>query len=158
VAGWDRLLPAWFTKLHGRYKTPVNSIMFVGAVTLVLGLASLIGTGTQEAFQLLDNAGGVFYASTYMVLFAIPLFGMKAFGVRAPWWLMISCGSGFVVSGLYICYTIVPIIDVPSRTIFALKIIVPVIIANAAGAILFWLGKEGATGPGESPAVFTPKE
>jgi len=153
VAGWDRLLPAWFTKLHGKYKTPVNSIMFVGAVTLVLGLASLIGTGTQEAFQLLDNAGGVFYASTYMVLFAIPLFGMKAFRVRAPWWLMIACASGFLVSALYICYTIVPIIDVPSRTIFALKIIVPVIIANATGAILFWLGKEGAAGPGESPST-----
>src|SRR5437868_12562782 len=28
VAGWDHLLPAWFTRLHARYKTPVNSIIF----------------------------------------------------------------------------------------------------------------------------------
>src|ERR1044072_6829655 len=34
VAGWDNLLPAWFTRLHAKYKTPVNSILFVGAVTL----------------------------------------------------------------------------------------------------------------------------
>ena len=152
VAGWDRLLPAWFTRLHGKYKTPVNSILFVGAVTLALGLASLIGTGTQEAFQLLDNAGGVFYASTYLVLFAIPLFGMKAFGVSAPWWLKICCASGFLVSVLYIGFTIIPIIDVPSRTIFALKIIVPVIVANLVGILIYLLGKGRSTEPIASPA------
>ena len=47
VAGWDGLLPAWFTRLHPRARTPVNSILFAGAVTLVLALASLVGTGTQ---------------------------------------------------------------------------------------------------------------
>src|SRR5437763_16906963 len=36
VAGWDRLLPAWFSRLHPRFKTPINSILFVGAVTLVI--------------------------------------------------------------------------------------------------------------------------
>lgn len=143
VAGWDRLLPAWFTRLHASYKTPVNSILFVGVVTLILGLASLVGTGTQEAFQLLDNAGGVFYAVTYMVLFAIPLFGMKAFKVRAPWWLKVACASGFLVSLIYIGFTIIPIIEVPSRTRFALKIIVPVILANAVGHSCTGSAKEG---------------
>ena len=58
VAGWDGLLPAWFTRLHPRYQTPVNSILFVGAATLVFSLAGLIGVGKQEAFQLLWNASG----------------------------------------------------------------------------------------------------
>ncbi|HSD46788.1 MAG TPA: APC family permease, partial [Pyrinomonadaceae bacterium] len=133
VAGWDRLLPVWFTRLHPRYKTPTNSILFVGAVTLVLGLLSLTGVGAQEAFQLLDNAGGVFYASTYIVLFAIPLFGMRAFGVRAPWWLKIACASGLLVSVVYICFTIIPIISVESRLMFAIKIIATVVLANAVG-------------------------
>jgi amino acid transporter len=140
VAGWDRLLPAWFTRLHRTYRTPVNSILVVGAVTLALGLASLIGVGEQEAFQLLDNAGGVFYATTYVVLFAIPLFGMRAFGVRAPWWLQIACASGLLVSLLYIGFTIVPIIAVGSRLAFALKIVAVVIIANALGFGIFALG------------------
>ena len=55
VAGWDRLLPAWFSRLHPKYKTPINSILFVGAVTLVLGLLSLTGVRAQEAFQLLET-------------------------------------------------------------------------------------------------------
>lgn len=137
VAGWDQLLPAWFTRLHSRYRTPVNSILFVGAVTLALGVASLIGVNEQEAFQLLDNAGGVFYASTYMVLFAIPVIGMKAFGVDSPWWLKIGCASGFLVSLVYIAFTIIPIITVESRTVFALKIIGVVAISNLAGAFLY---------------------
>jgi amino acid transporter len=40
VAGWDNLLPAWFTRLHPRFKTPINSLLFVGAITLVIALAS----------------------------------------------------------------------------------------------------------------------
>ena len=144
VAGWDHLLPAWFTRLHARYKTPVNSILFVGAVTLVLGLASLIGVNEQEAFQLLDNAGGVFYAATYVVLFLIPLIGMKAFGVRVPWWLKIACASGVLVSLLYIGFTIVPIISVGSRLLFAIKIISVVVIANVIGVAIFALGRSRA--------------
>src|SRR5215203_2922693 len=141
VAGWDRLLPQWFTRLHPNYKTPINSILFVGLVTLVLGLLSLTGVGAQEAFQFLDNAGGVFYATTYLVLFAIPLVGMKAFGVKAPWWLKIACVSGFLVSVVYICFTIIPIIDVQSHAAFASKIIITVVLANAVGIAVYVLGK-----------------
>jgi amino acid transporter len=141
VAGWDRLLPGWFSRLHPKYKTPVNSILFVGAVTLVLGMLSLTGVHAQEAFQLIDNAGGIFYALTYLVLFAIPLFGMKALGVRAPWWLKIACASGFLVTLIYIRFAIVPITEVGSPLSFALKIIITVLLANAIGITIYVLGK-----------------
>jgi glutamate:GABA antiporter len=148
VAGWDRLLPGWFTRLHPKYKTPVNSILFVGGFTLILGLLSLSGARAEEAFHLLDNAGGVFYAFTYLVLFAIPMFGMKAFGAKPPLWLKLACASGFIVSVIYIGFTIVPIIDVPSRFWFAVKIIVVVVIANLVGVVIYSLGKRRAeTGP-----------
>jgi amino acid transporter len=142
VAGWDSLLPNWFTRLHPTYKTPVNSILFVGAVTLVMGLLSLLGVGAQEAFQLLDNAGGVFYAITYLVLFAVPLFGMKAFGVKTPMWLKVACASGFIVTVIYIGFTVVPIIEVGSRITFAVKIIGTVLSANVVGLLLYKLGKQ----------------
>ncbi|HXC71912.1 MAG TPA: APC family permease [Pyrinomonadaceae bacterium] len=141
VAGWDRLLPGWFSRLHPRYKTPINSILFVGIVTLVLGLLSLTGVRAQEAFQLLDNAGGVFYALTYLALFAIPLFGMKALGVRAPWWLQIACASGFIVTLVYIRFAIVPITDVVSPLAFAVKIVSTVLLANVVGVVIYVLGK-----------------
>ncbi|HEU4714669.1 MAG TPA: APC family permease [Pyrinomonadaceae bacterium] len=141
VAGWDRLLPAWFSRLHPKYKTPFNSILFVGAVTMVLAVLSLTGVHAQEAFQLIDNAGGVFYALTYLVLFAIPLFGMKALGVRSPWWLKLACASGFIVTLIYIRFAIVPITEVGSPLSFALKIVATVLIANAIGITIYVLGK-----------------
>jgi len=137
VAGWDRLLPAWFSRLHARYKTPINSILFVGIVTLVIGAVSLSGVHAHEAFQLIDNAGGIFYALTYLVLFAIPLFGMKALGVKAPWWLKIACASGFIVTLIYIRYAIVPITNVEDLRSFGLKIIVTVVAANIVGVGLY---------------------
>ncbi len=141
VAGWDRLLPAWFSRLHPKYKTPINSILFVGAVTLMLAVLSLTGVHAQEAFQLIDNAGGVFYALTYLVLFAIPLFGMKALGVRSPWWLKVACASGFIVTLIYIRFAIVPISEVGSLFSFALKIIVTVVLANIIGIAIYVVGK-----------------
>ena len=141
VAGWDRLLPAWFSRLHPKYKTPINSILFVGAVTLVLGALSLAGVRAHEAFQLIDNAGGVFYALTYLVLFAIPLFGMKALGVRAPWWLKIACASGFIVTLIYIRFAIAPITEVEDLWAFAVKIVATVVIANIVGLGIYVLRK-----------------
>src|SRR5206468_292381 len=67
VAGWDALLPTWFTKLHSKYRTPVNSILFVGAASLFMSIVGLMGVGKQEAFQILWNAGGLFYGLTYVV-------------------------------------------------------------------------------------------
>ena len=141
VAGWDRLLPGWFSRLHPKYKTPINSILFVGVVTLVIGVASLTGVHAHEAFQLIDNAGGIFYALTYLALFAIPLFGMKALGVKAPWWLKIACASGFIVTLIYIRFAIAPITEVENLKAFALKIIATVVIANAVGLGIYVVRK-----------------
>jgi hypothetical protein len=107
----------------------------------VLTVLSLMGVHAQEAFQLIDNAGGVFYALTYLVLFAIPLVGMKALGVAAPWWLKVACASGFIVTLIYIRFAIVPITEVGSPLTFALKIIVTVSLANAIGITIYVLGK-----------------
>ena len=41
VAGWDGLLPQWFTRMHPRFQTPVNSIIFVGAITLAFSIVRL---------------------------------------------------------------------------------------------------------------------
>jgi amino acid transporter len=144
VAGWDDLLPAWFVRLHKRYRTPVNSILFVGMITLAFSLASLIGVKEQEAFQIQDNAASVFYALMYMVLFAIPLIAIKRFGVRTPLWLKVASASGFIVSVIAGFYTMIPITHVDSPGMFAAKIIAVVVIANAIGIGLYFLGRKRA--------------
>ena len=137
VAGWDRLLPDWFTRLHATHKTPVNSILFVGAATLALGLVGLIGVGKQEAFQLLWNASGVFYALTYLVMFLIPLIGLRAMNHRPPTWLKLTALSGLLMTLLYVALSIVPIIQVESRLMFAVKIGGLIVITNILGLVIF---------------------
>lgn len=137
VAGWDQILPVWFTRLHSSYKTPMNSIMFVGGITLLFSLASLIGTGAQEAFQVVDNAATVFYGIAYVILFSIPLIGAKNLSKDAPVWLRIAAACGVMVSLLAIAFTIYPIIGVPSPLAFAAKIIAVAVIGNAVGAAIF---------------------
>ena len=137
VAGWDGLLPAWFTRLHPRFRTPIHSIAFVASITLVLTLVSLVGTGQQEAFQLLDNAAGILYAMAYIALFAIPLFCQKRLAWRSPLWLRAAALGGLSVSVLYVGLSAFPIIDVPSWQLFAVKIITVVVGANLLGAAIF---------------------
>lgn len=140
VAGWDGLLPAWFSRLHPRHRTPVNSIIFVGALTLVISITSQLGAGIQEAFQLVDNAAVVFYGIVYLMLFAIPLVGASAVRSGAPIWLRVAAISGAGVCLVAIFFTVYPIIDVPNPLIFGAKIAAVTIAANAMGVAIYVTG------------------
>ncbi len=122
VAEWDRLLPAWFGRLHARYRTPVNSILFVGLAAILFGAVGIIGVGEQEGFQLLDNASGIFYGLTYLVMFAVPLVGLRGIELKPPLWLRLAAVSGFLVTALYVELSIFPIISVTNWRVFAAKI------------------------------------
>jgi hypothetical protein len=105
----------------------------------VIAIASQIGAGIQEAFQLIDNAANVFYGIVYFVMFAIPLVG--AFGVRSSSiWLRLAAICGAAVSLCAIFFTVYPIIDVPSPLIFGAKIAAVTIIANAIGVAIYVVG------------------
>src|SRR5438046_2188149 len=139
VAGWDDLLPAGFSRLHHACQTPINSIIFVAAITLVIAISSQLGAGLQEAFQLVDNAANVFYGIVYTVMFAIPIAGAAAIRAGARTWLRLAAGAGLVVCLLAIFFTIYPILDVPSPLVFAAKIIAVTLIANLIGVTIFAL-------------------
>jgi amino acid transporter len=141
VAGWDGLLPAWFTRLHPRSLTPVNSILFVGALTLAFTLAGQIGVGLQEAFQVLENAGGIFYAFAYISMFAIPLFAAHRMSERPKLWLRGAAVAGLATSILYSVLSIFPIIDVPDWRVFTAKVVTVLVVANLLGLVIFVMGR-----------------
>ena len=133
VAGWDSMLPAWFSRLHARYQTPVNSIVLVGACSFGIAVLSNVGVGQAEAFQLLFNASGIFYALTYVVMFAIPIFGLRGVSPRPPLWLKVASMSGLLMTLLYIGLSVFPIIRVESVATFALKISLVIVVMNLVG-------------------------
>ncbi|HEX4560842.1 MAG TPA: hypothetical protein VH113_03335, partial [Gemmatimonadales bacterium] len=133
VAGWDRLLPAAFTRLHPTYRTPVNSILLVAVCAFAVSLVSLIGVGQAEAFQLVFNAGGIFYALTYVVMFSIPIFGLRGVSPKPSAWLKVASWSGLLMTVLYVVLSIFPIITVGSVAGFALKIAGVIVVMNLVG-------------------------
>jgi glutamate:GABA antiporter len=141
VAGWDHLLSKWFTVLHPKYRTPVNSILFMGGIALAASTAVLIGAGNQEAFVLLQIWSWTFYGLAYLALFAIPLFSAKAKGIRPGAWLRFGSACGFSVMLIFLALSIFPIIDVESKWAYSFKIVVVVIGANLVGWAIYRAGQ-----------------
>lgn len=141
VAGWDHLLPNWFTKLHAKYKTPINSILFVGIATFLVGLVGIVGVARQEAYQILQSLAGIFYALAYLVMFALPIVGLRNINIHPPIWLKVASISGFLMTLLYILLSILPVVDVTSWFMFTTKIIAIIIITNIIGISIFILSQ-----------------
>ncbi len=141
VAGWDHLLPEWFTRLDPKYKTPVNSILFVGAVAFAASVAALLGVGAEEAYELLLTWSFTFYGLAYLGMFAIPLFAPKERGLRPRLWLRLAAACGFLVTLLFVALSAFPIIDVRSHGLYALKTIGLVVVTNALGFLIYRAGR-----------------
>ena len=137
-AGWDHLLPQWFTRLHPRYRTPVNSIFFLGGITLAASIAVLAGVGAQEAFELLLIWAFTFYAIAYLALFAIPVLAGKESSLRGPFWMKVLACFGFLMTLLFVVLSIFPIIPVASQSAYSAKTVAVIVFANLAGLILYF--------------------
>jgi hypothetical protein len=102
-----------------------------------VALASIVGVGEQEAFQLLNNASGIFYALTYLPLFALPIVGLRRTEARPPVWLKLVASSGFLMTLLYVVLSVFPIVPVESQASFTAKIALVILGCNALGATIF---------------------
>jgi glutamate:GABA antiporter len=138
VAGWDHLLPAWFTRLHPRYRTPINSILFLGAITLFTGLAALIGVRELEAFSMLQIWSFTFYGLAYVALFAIPLFAKKESKLRSGLMLKAAAASGLALTLLFVGLSIFPIVDVVNPVAYAAKTVSVLLGTNCIAMALFY--------------------
>lgn len=141
AAGWDHLMPHWFTRLHPRYRTPINSILFMGGVALAASVAVLIGSGSQESFILLQTWTWTLYGLAYLVKFAIPLVSAKEKGLRPKPWLQLGSATGFIVTLLFVLLSVQPVIPVASNVVYLLKVVVVVVGANFLGWIVYRAGQ-----------------
>ena len=139
TAGWDHLLPDWFTRLDPRRRTPVNSILFVTVLAMVLIFFSMLGVREQEALQLLNSASNVHYGIAYVALFAIPLFGSARLRQSLPRWLGLPAMAGLISSGVAVLIAVYPIVDVVSNLEYAGKIIGVVLVSNLIGVLIYTL-------------------
>jgi amino acid transporter len=140
VAGWDKMIPAWFTRLDPRWKTPTRSLAVIVALSIAMGLLATYGTGAQEAYQLISSTNNIFYGVYYLMMFAVPLVVGNRFGVRAGFWLKAASISGLAVTLLAMRFNLIPIVDVASQWMFAAKVLGTSLVLNAVGMVIYWNG------------------
>jgi uncharacterized membrane protein len=87
---------------------------------------------------LLQNASGIFYALTYMVMFALPLIGKQKTIAPPPFWLQAAAVSGFVMTAMYLALSLIPIIDVAKPLLFTAKVGGFVLAWQLAAAALYY--------------------
>ena len=79
-------------------------------------------------------------------MFAVPLAGLKRARVTVPWWVKLCAASGFLMTALYVGLSVLPIIPVGSRTLFALKITGLILITNLIGVALYFSARKRIQG------------
>jgi len=144
TAGWDHIVPTWFTRLHPQHRTPVNSIWFVAALTFGLVLLSMLGVHEQEASQLLTTSSIAHYAIAYAALFALPLLGNAALRAALPLWVRLISAAGLASSLVSLAITVYPIVDVTSRAAYAARVAAVVVISNLAAVWIYHGGRRRA--------------
>jgi len=133
AVGWDHLIPAWFTRLHPRYRTPTNAIAFSCLlVLLLLGLAN-VGVHAQEAFQVLTNMSITSYELAYLAMFAIPLVGAAVVRADLPGWLRWTSITGLIATLFAFLIAAYPFVDVVDARGYAAKILGTTLVSNVIG-------------------------
>jgi glutamate:GABA antiporter len=130
AVGWNELIPAWFTRLDRRWKTPTNSILCTSAFIFVLILLASVGVHAQEAFQLLSNASLTHYEVSYLAMFAIPLVGAAALRRTLPRWLKWTSIVGLCSTSFSLLISAYPFVSVVNPVSYAVKIIGTLLVSN----------------------------
>lgn len=133
AAGWDHLVPDWFTRLHERWQTPLNSIVCTSVLVFLLVVLANLGVKSQEAFQLLTNASLTHYEIAYLVMFAISLAGGAALRRSLPPWLKWTSIAGFTSTSFSLLISAYPFVNVENARIYAAKILGATLFSNLVG-------------------------
>lgn len=140
AAGWDGLLPAWWSRLHPRFGTPTKAIGAVAAALLLMGGLSLLGAGNQEAVQVLAAVGFGSYCLMYVLLFGAVVFGFRITEWRPGIAIRLGAFLALSVALLAFIFQLLPVGEVASPWRFAMKVTAAICATNGLGAFLYWRG------------------
>jgi amino acid transporter len=158
AVGWDELIPAWFTRLHPRWKTPANSILCTSVLILLLVVMANVGVHAQEAFQVLSNASLTHYEVAYIVMFAIPLVGAAGLRRHLPAWLKWTSVVGLCATVFSLLISAYPFVDVVNPMAYAAKIVCTLVVSNLVAFSFYKVRTRTAMSPVPAPLQAEPED
>jgi len=152
AAGVDRAMPAWFGRLHPRYRTPHVALVVQGLASSAILLASVFLSFTSERTSL-EDAYGIMVNLTILVYFVPYLYLFLAFvrlraeaetpapgeirapGGRAGLWLV--GGSGLAATAISIALTFAPPPATASVVNYEVSLILQAAVVLGVGRLLY---------------------
>lgn len=138
VAGWDGLLPAWWSELNPQFRTPSKAIASVACCLMLVAGLSLVGAHNQEAVQVLSCVGFGSYCVVYLLMFGAILFGFRSSTWRPSIAIRLMALAAFSVVLVCLGFELVPIGEVADPFLFAVKVTGAICIVNGLGSYLYW--------------------
>jgi amino acid transporter len=149
VAGIDNYLPAFFGKIHPRWKTPHISILVqAGIAALILTLAQ-IKAKPDEAYRTLVDITTILYFVPFLYMYAAVIRLAYRKDRKSEQAVLVPGGKvGVWITGLIaflitlaaIVLSMIPPGEVQSKLVFELKIIGGTLIPIGIGLLLYWRG------------------
>ena len=140
AAGWDGLLPAWWSQLHPRFGTPAKAVAVVAGALLFSGTLSLLGAANQEAVQMLAAVGFGSYCIMYILLFGAVTFGFRSTEWRPGLAIRLGASLALLVSAMAFLFQLLPIGEVANPWVFAIKVAGGICLTSGLGAYLYRRG------------------
>lgn len=127
AAGVDRLLPAWFAKVHPRWATPYVSMVTFGVVASVLLIAVQLGDTARAAYQTIVSLMVISGFLPYLYIFG------------SAWILgrRISSIAGWAVTLIAVFCSCVPSADINRVWVFELKLAAGTAAVIASGFFVY---------------------
>jgi len=148
VAGIDRYLPAYFGKIHPKWKTPYIAILIQAVISGVILALSQYKASWQDAYQLLVDAAIILYFIPFLYMYASVIKlayradrtqdqGVLVPGGKVGVW--IAGLLGFSVTLLSIIFAMIPP-ETESKWLFEAKLLGATAVTIAIGLVLYWRG------------------
>jgi glutamate:GABA antiporter len=150
VVGVDRYMPAAFSKIHPKWKTPWVSILVQGGISAFILLSSQLNQSVRSAYQFLVDAAVILYFIPFLYMFAAVIrlarrrdraensHAVLVPGGRLGVWI---CGSlGFLVVLIGIVVSAIPPGDATNKLGFEMQLLIGTVVSILVGLVLYWRG------------------
>jgi len=149
VAGIDSYLPAFFGKIHPKWKTPYVSILIQAGISGVILVFSQINATVVEAYQFLVDMSVILYFIPFLYMYAaaIKLAYRKDRAsneaVLVPggkFGIWVAGSLAFVITAGSMALAAIPPGGVRSKAAFEGKLVLSTVAFIGTGLVLYWRG------------------
>ncbi len=150
IVGIDRYLPAFFGKIHPKWRTPWVSILVQAVISGVVLLISQISESVRGAYDGLVSITIIIYFIPFLYMFAAVIklvnrpdrrtnpHAVLIPGGKTGVWL--TAGIGFVIVLVCMVISLVPPGDSTNKLLFEVKVVAMTVVAILFGLVLYWRG------------------